>query len=167
MELEQEYIEYRGINSKKQKEAKRNKSRKEIPYNDAVSLYGLQSKDGNILIDDIEQKDFRKLLGIKTYINLDAWIMRHPIWNGYLITEKNKYRSHEFGQELNNQQYRFFVREDGVCYKIDKRTRRKYEVELLNDGKHLYPGISSKTNECKKYPIDELIEKHFKKYENQ
>ena len=161
MELEQEYIEYRGINSKKQKEAKRNKSREEIPYNDAVSLYGLQSKDGNILIDDIEQKDFRKLLGIKTYINLDAWIMRHPIWNGYLITEKNKYRSHEFGQELNNQKYRFFIREDGICYKMDKRTRRKYEVNLLNDGKHLYPEISLKMNECKKYPINKLIEEYF------
>lgn len=161
MELEQEYIEYRDINSEKQRKARRNKSRTEIPYNDAISLYGLQAKDGSIFIDNIEQKDFRKLLGIKTYINLDAWIMRHPIWNGYLITEKNKYRSHEFGQELNNQKYRFFIREDGICYKMDKKTRRKYEVDLLNDGKHLYPVISSKINECKKYPIDKLIEEYF------
>lgn len=164
MELEQEYIEYRDINSEKQRKARRNKSRTEIPYNDAISLYGLQAKDGSIFIDNIEQKDFRKLLGIKTYINLDAWIMRHPIWNGYLITEKNKYRSHEFGQELNNQKYRFFIREDGICYKMDKKTRRKYEVDLLNDGKHLYPVISSKINECKKYPIDKLIEEYFFKF---
>lgn len=163
MELEQEYIEYRDINNETQRETKRNKSRTETPYNDTVSLYGLQAKDGSIFMDNIERKDFRKLLGIKTYINLDAWIMRHPIWNGYLITEKNKYRSHEFGQELNNQKYRFFIREDGICYKIDKRTRRKYEIDLLNDGKHLYPEISLKIKECKKYPTDKLIKNFFNK----
>lgn len=126
-------------------------------YNDVPTVYGLQRKNGKMYKDNLSKDDLRNICGIKMNQSVDAWLTYHNEWNGYHITERNKYEVREFGRRLKNEQYRFFVREDGVCYKIDKETRTKYYVDFLDDGDHIYPRISKNIKICKKYPMESVM----------
>ena len=143
----------RNINTVQKKEEK--------IYNSCMTLYGIRKEDGTMLMDNLTSRELKETLGIENESNLDAWLVYNEKWNGYYITEKNRYESKEFATELNDEHYRFFVREDGFCYKVDKKTHTKYEMNLLDDGQHLYPEVSNKIAVCKNYPMEKLITKYF------
>lgn len=127
-------------------------------FNDEQIVYTLEDSEGNIYMDNIEPKALKAMMNIPGKQQVDEWLRNHnDMWNGYFVSEKNKYEIHRFAHSLNSDKFRYYVRDDGVCFKQDLKTRDKLTVHLMIDEKGIYPCISEDINECKKYCLNDML----------
>lgn len=127
-------------------------------FNDEQIVYTLEDAEGNIYMDNVEPKVLKAMIKIPGRQQVDEWLRNNnDMWNGYFISEKNKYEIHRFAKSLNSDKFRYYVRDDGVCFKQDLKTRDKLTVHLMIDEKGIYPCISEDINECKKYCLNDML----------
>lgn len=133
-------------------------------FNDEQVVYTLEDADGNIYMDNIEPKALKAMIKISGRQQVDEWLRNNnDMWNGYFVSEKNKYGIHRFAKTLNSDKFRYYVRDDGVCFKQDLKTRDKLTVHLIIDEKGIYPCISEDIKECKKYCLNDMLKEILQK----